>query len=66
MRQYASDRLTWPTVWLAERTRYGRRLEEFEVGAIDEHRPGRTITDVDSKLAGFLNTIAQQGVGQQS
>ena len=53
MRQYPSDRLTWPTDWLAERTRYGRRLEEFEVGAIGERRPGSTITDVDSKLAGI-------------
>jgi acyl dehydratase len=27
---------------------YGRYLEEFEVGDIYEHRPGRTITDADN------------------
>jgi len=27
---------------------YGRYLEDFEVGAVYEHRPGRTITEVDN------------------
>jgi len=30
------------------RASYGRYLEDFEVGAIYEHRPGRTITDTDN------------------
>jgi itaconyl-CoA hydratase len=30
------------------RESYGRYFEEFEVGAIYEHRPGRTITDSDN------------------
>ena len=29
-------------------TVYGRYLEEFEIGAIYEHRPGRTITSADN------------------
>ena len=28
--------------------RYGRALEEFVVGDIYEHRPGRTITEADN------------------
>src|SRR5690606_7901122 len=27
---------------------FGRYLEEFEVGAVYEHRPGRTLTDADN------------------
>jgi len=30
------------------RASYGRYLEDFEVGAIYEHRPGRTVTDADN------------------
>lgn len=30
------------------RADYGRYLEDFEVGAIYEHRPGRTITEADN------------------
>ena len=30
------------------RASYGRYLEDFEVGAIYEHWPGRTITDTDN------------------
>jgi itaconyl-CoA hydratase len=30
------------------RASYGRYLEDFEVGAVYEHRPGRTITDADN------------------
>ena len=30
------------------RTVYGRYLEDFEVGAIYEHLPGRTVTEVDN------------------
>ena len=30
------------------RERFGRYLEEFEVGDIYEHRPGRTITETDN------------------
>ena len=30
------------------RTSYGRYLEDFELGATYEHRPGRTITEVDN------------------
>ena len=29
-------------------TVYGRYLEEFEIGAVYEHRPGRTITSADN------------------
>jgi Acyl dehydratase len=27
---------------------FGRYLEDFEVGAVYEHRPGRTLTDADN------------------
>jgi acyl dehydratase len=30
------------------RASYGRYLEDFKVGAIYEHRPGRTVTDADN------------------
>jgi len=30
------------------RASYGRYLEDFEIGATYEHRPGRTITDADN------------------
>lgn len=30
------------------RADYGRYLEEFEIGAVYEHRPGRTSTEVDN------------------
>ncbi len=30
------------------RADYGRYLEDFELGAVYEHRPGRTITEVDN------------------
>jgi itaconyl-CoA hydratase len=30
------------------RASYGRYLEDFEVGAVYEHRPGRTVTDADN------------------
>ncbi|MEZ5560347.1 MAG: MaoC family dehydratase [Pseudomonadales bacterium] len=30
------------------RESYGRYLEDFEVGAVYEHRPGRTITETDN------------------
>ncbi len=30
------------------RARYGRYLEEFTIGDIYEHRPGRTLTDADN------------------
>jgi itaconyl-CoA hydratase len=30
------------------RESYGRYFEDFEVGAVYEHRPGRTISDVDN------------------
>ena len=30
------------------RASYGRYLEDFEVGATYEHRPGRTVTDADN------------------
>lgn len=30
------------------RARYGRYLEEFSVGDVYEHRPGRTLTDADN------------------
>lgn len=30
------------------RTVYGRYLEDFEVGAVYEHAPGRTVTEVDN------------------
>ncbi len=30
------------------RASYGRYLEDFQVGAIYEHRPGRTVTDADN------------------
>jgi acyl dehydratase len=29
-------------------TSYGRYLEDFELGAVYEHRPGRTLTDADN------------------
>lgn len=30
------------------RERYGRSFEDFEIGDVYEHRPGRTITDADN------------------
>lgn len=36
------------------RQRYGRCYEEFEVGAIYEHRPGRTITEHDNMAFSLL------------
>ncbi|MGH3662200.1 MAG: MaoC family dehydratase [Micromonosporaceae bacterium] len=36
------------------RQRYGRCYEEFDVGAIYEHRPGRTITEHDNMTFSLL------------
>lgn len=40
------------------RARYGRYFEEFNIGDIYEHRPGRTITDADNIQARRLPTWA--------
>ena len=29
---------------------YGRYYEDFEIGDVYEHRPGRTVTEADSPL----------------
>ncbi len=38
---------------------YGRYLEEFEVGAVYEHRPGRTVTEADNVLFTTLTMNTQ-------
>jgi len=43
------------------RESYGRYLEDFKVGDIYEHRPGRTITETDNAPAAPLPRLITPG-----
>jgi acyl dehydratase len=47
-----------PTVHSARDERFGRYLDEFEIGAVFKHWPGKTVTEADDHLFCLLTMAA--------